>query len=515
MKNVFLNEEVLPAEKAIIKLLNIPPLVLMENAGSNSARYIVSKNPVTSSEVIILSGKGNNAGDGFVIARHLVNAGLNVKVILLFPEKEISKEASVNFTILKKINDKKLKVIYCKDSKSVRAEVPDETGLLIDAVFGVGFKGKPDHRIESVFRLINGLKKKKVISLDVPSGLYNFIQDTVCIKASETFSMGVKKFETLFYGGKESSGDVSIIDIGISGNIFTEYNRKKIFQCDSEDIKKFLPVRKTNSNKYSNGKVLILSGSPGYTGAAFLCSQSALRTGSGAVITAFPKSIAGIIEKKLTEVIKMSLDETPESSLSLKSYGKIKQKLNWADSVLIGPGISKNEETLELVRKIVEENNLNFVIDADAISAFKNNFNLFKGKKIILTPHFGEFANLTGKSPEQVKRNFYELSRTFAKKNKIVLVLKNSPSIITDGDFFYINTTGRENLATAGTGDVLAGIIASLVSRNKNLLESALAGVYIHGRCGDNLFDKTGPESTIAGDLIREIPKVKNQILKS
>ncbi|MFN0201105.1 MAG: NAD(P)H-hydrate dehydratase, partial [Bacteroidia bacterium] len=173
---------------------------------------------------------------------------------------------------------------------------------------------------------------------------------------------------------------------------------------------------------------------------------------------------------------------------------------------------SKNEETLELVRKIVKENNLNYVIDADAISAFKGNLRYLKNKKIILTPHMGEFSDLINKNIDEVRNDFYELSKSFAKEHNVVIVLKNSPTIVTSGEGFYINSTGRENLATAGTGDVLSGIISSMYSQSKNILDSAIAGVYIHGMCGDSLYEGFGASSTLAGDLINEIPFVKNDL---
>ena len=513
MKNVFLNDEVLAAEKKIISTLNIPPLILMENAGANSAKYIFDNYPeLINDEIIIVAGKGNNAGDGFVIARHLSNKKVKIKILILYKEKELKDEALVNFNIIKNPDDRFLKIFYCKDLKDLKKEIKEENKIIIDAIFGTGFKGILDIRMKSIIQFINELKGKQIISLDTPSGLFSYNQSALCIKATETLTMGTKKFHSLFYAGREMSGKLKVIDIGVSENEFTRYNSKKIFETTKSFVKKILPVRNINSNKYSSGKVFILSGSQGLTGATYLCSIAALRTGSGAVITGVPKSLNKILEVKLTEVMTLPLIETEDKSISIKCYDEIKGRLKWADTVLLGPGLSKNEETLELVRKIVRENDLNFVIDADGISAFKGNLKILKNRKIILTPHFGEFANLIDKNADEVKDNFFELSKQFAKENKVILVLKNSPSIVTDGDGFYINSTGRENLATAGTGDVLSGIISGLFSQSKNILNSALAGVYIHGKCGDNLYSESGPDSMIAGDLINEIPKVKIEL---
>ncbi|MBK8551501.1 MAG: NAD(P)H-hydrate dehydratase [Ignavibacteria bacterium] len=513
MQNIFFNEEVLSAEKKIMSSLNIASLVLMENAGANSAGFIIRKyKEVLSKEVVIISGKGNNAGDGFVIARHLANHGRPVKVLTLFREKELTGDALINYRILVNLKENPLSIVYCKDAKDMSKEIKDGSGIIIDAIFGVGFKGELDNSIRSIVELMNQLKDKTVISIDTPSGLSVYDQKSISVKASVTLTMGVKKFHSLFYKGRESSGKQEIMDTGIPVSEFTNYNTKRIFEIEERDVRKLLPSRKINSNKYSNGKVFILSGSAGLTGASYLCSIAAMRTGSGAVVTGVPESLNEIMEIKMTEVMTLPLKETEQKSLSVKCYDEIRSRLDWADTVLIGPGLSKHEDTMELVRRIVKDNNLDYIIDADAISAFKGNRRLLKNRRIILTPHAGEFANLIEKSTDEVISNFYELAKSFAKENNIILVLKNSPTVVTDGDGFYVNSTGRENLATAGTGDILSGIIAGIYSQTNAALNSAIAGVYIHGMCGDRLYDKYGSNSTIAGDLLKEIPIVKNEL---
>lgn len=513
MENVFFNDEVLTAEKEIIANLKIPSIILMENAGKGSADHII-KNHITdkSREVVIICGKGNNAGDGFVTARHLSADGVKVKVITLFRESELKGDALTNYLILKKLSDGNLKILFCRSGIDIAKEISIENKVIIDSIFGIGFKGKPDGRMNSVFENINSLRNKTLISLDCPSGFYSYSQKTLCIKPDVTLMMGVRKFHTLFYRGREVSGKTELINIGINSDEFTEYNVRKIFRIQNSDISEIIPSRDINSHKYSNGKVFILAGSPGLTGAACLCSMSALRSGAGAVITGIPESLNDIMEVKLTEVMTLPLPETERKTLSLSSYNKIAEKLKWADSVLIGPGLSDDSETHELIRKIVKENDNNFVIDADAISAFRNDLKLLKGKRIILTPHLGEFARLTGNTTDFIRDNFYELSSEFVRKHKVTLVLKNSPTVIADESGFYINSTGRENLATAGSGDVLSGIIAGLLAQSGNLKNAALAGVYLHGSCGDKLYYQNGESGMVAGDLIGKISEVKNEI---
>jgi NAD(P)H-hydrate epimerase len=515
MKSVFFNNEVLEAEKNIISNLNIPSLVLMENAGMNSANFIydVCKKE-NSDEIVILAGKGNNAGDGFVIARHLSNLNIKSSVVLFYPESDLKGDALINFNVIKNIGDK-IKIISSDGLIDYLKTVLRLKLLFVDSVFGIGFKGELDGRIKNLFSEINKIKNKKVIAIDTVSGLKNYFDKDEYLNADFTLTMGIKKFNSVFDKGREVSGKIVVMNIGIEGEEFDRYNSRKIFEVESADFKNFIPKRGINSNKYTNGKLFVLAGSAGFTGASYLCSLASLKMGCGAVILGLPESLNPILESKTTEVITFPLEETEEKSLSGFAFQKIEEKIKWSNAVLIGPGIGRNPETLALVRRIVTECDVTAVLDADAIFAFKGYLELLKkqDKKIILTPHYGEFSNLTGIKTEDIKNNIYEISVEFARKYNIILVLKNSPTIVTDGDEFYINSAGRENLATIGSGDVLSGIIAGVLAQNKNPLKSALAGTYIHGRCGDILYEKTGPDSTIASELISELQNVKKELL--
>lgn len=513
MKSIFFNDAILNVEKQIISGLGIPSIILMENAGANSAEYILKNyGELLKSGAVIIAGKGNNAGDGFVLARHLSINKIYVKVLMLYGEKELKGDALTNFLILKNLKSSGLKIVSCKNVSDLRKEISPEIKLLVDAVFGVGFKGEPDKKISSIISEINNLKDKKIISLDTPSCLVNYNQEFNPVKSDVTLSMGARKFQSLFYKGKEYSGKIETIGIGIPQELFDKYNTEKMYLTELSDMKKLIPKRKFDSNKYTNGKVFIITGSPGLTGASYLSSMSALKSGAGAVIAGIPESLNEIMELKLTEVMTIPLKETGDSTISLSAFSEIKKKIRWSDVTLIGPGISRNEETAELIRKIIKEVNCRYIIDADGINAFKDNIALLKEKEIIITPHYGEFSNLTGISVEDIKNNFYKIAKEFSDKYKIILLLKNAPSIITDGKRFVVNPTGKENLATAGSGDVLSGIIAGLFSVMKDPFNSAAAGAFIHGYCGDILYEKYGNDGAIAGDLIDEIGKTKSLI---
>ncbi|MBM4158278.1 MAG: NAD(P)H-hydrate dehydratase [Ignavibacteria bacterium] len=515
MKNVFFNKELLEAEKIIIEKLNIPSLILMENAGKGAAGYITDfckKKSVKN--IILLTGKGNNAGDGFVIARHLLINEINLTLLQLYPESELKGDALTNYNILKNLNNKRINVINYENLNAVKSLLSPES-LIIDAVFGIGYKGELEEKIKLLFDEINKLECKYIISVDAISGLDDFMDCQDCLNADVTLTMGVQKFNSLFLDGRKKSGKIDIIDIGIPAAEFTRFNTKKIFEVEKDDVSKNIPLRDINSHKYNNGRLFVLGGSPGLSGAVYMASLSALKTGSGAVILGVPQCLADIMEIKTTEVITTSYKQTDENTLSILDYQEIKKRIEWSDAVLIGPGSGKNEETFALVRKIISLNDKYFVVDADAVQAFKNHSDVLKqnDKKIILTPHYGEFSALTGIPLDEIKKNLYDVSTDFAKKYSVILVLKNSPTIITDGEIFLINPTGKENLATIGSGDVLSGIIASLLSQSGKPLESAFAGCYIHGKCGDNLYEKSGQSSTAASELIEEIEKVKLDLL--
>jgi len=512
MKSVFFNNEVLDVEKKIIKEFSIPSITLMENAGKNAAEFIKSKIK-SNSHIVILTGKGNNAGDGFVIARHLANSKIASTVAMVYSSKDLKGDAFINYNILSEYKNY-VQIVSCKNVNSSRKLIKKDT-VIIDALFGIGFRGQVDARIRKIFEFINNIKSKTVFAIDVPSGLYSYNQKEVMLNGDYTISMGVKKFHSVFFNGRESSGENTTVKIGVEPEAFDRYNKRKIFEIEQSDISKLIVQRRVNSHKYSNGKVFALAGAKGLTGAAFLCSQAALRTGSGAVILGTPESMNTILARKLTEVMTLPLPETKDASLSLDSYKLIKNKIKWCDCLLIGPGVSKNPETINLISKIVNENDVPILLDADGLQAFKNIKSKNRKNIIILTPHFGEFASILGITAEEVKSDFYNLSVKFAKKHNVILVLKGSPSIITDGISFYINSSGNPSLATAGSGDVLSGIIASFYSRNKNPLNAALAGVFIHGGCADILLKKRNANfTTIASDLIKVIPDSIKSIIE-
>ncbi len=509
MKSIFFKDSFPNIEKSVCDSTGISTLALMENAGRSCAEYLIDKFTFDQLDnLIILAGNGNNAGDGFVIARHLITKGIMVNIALLFGSDTLKGIAGENYRILERSSGEMLRVFDCKNSESVSG-ILNSANVVIDCIFGIGFSGELDESTADVVTKVNELSHLKRISVDIPSGLTGYMQSSTCFNADITLTMGAEKLECMFYEGKKYSGDVHVMNIGIPQTEF-DNRQEGLFVTEPADLKKDLLQREVTSNKYSNGKLLIIAGSPGLSGAAYLSSQSAIRTGCGAVITAIPDSVAEVIEQKLTEVMKFPLLSNNFGSISFKAFEHLHEKIDWADVVLIGPGLSKNEETLELVRRmLIEHQGKKFVIDADAIFAFKGFSNLLKGKDVILTPHFGEFTGVCELNLSELKSNFIKESKEFTERTGITLVLKNAPTIIADSGNIYVNPTGRENLATAGSGDVLSGMISAMWAKSGMRFESAIAGTYLHGYAGDILYTDSGPNSTIAGDLISAIPASK------
>ncbi|MFA5010982.1 MAG: NAD(P)H-hydrate dehydratase [Ignavibacteria bacterium] len=526
MKNVFYNADVLEAEKKLMEKYNIPSVLLMENAGVNSAKIIWEiLLREKCNRIVILAGKGNNAGDGFVLARSLYNYCLSqevfvpINLFLCYPPESLKGDALTNFNIVKEL----FKSDYYEVTSDIERlndilDAENEKILFVDAIFGIGFIGELDEYIKNIFSDITQYSNEKfVVALDTPSGLNNWSDSNDCLKADVTISMGVRKMNTMFYEGRNVSGELKVVDIGLPCEKFDEFNLKNIHLFEKEDTCFEEAIRDRNSHKYNNGKLFILAGSEGFSGAAYLSAQSALRTGNGAVVLGIPESLNPSMEAKTTEVITLPLKS--EKYFTNDSIDIVTKKIEWSDAVLLGPGIGRESATMSFVRSVVKRFSKNFVIDADGIFAFKDNLDFLKKGKcsIVLTPHFGEFANLLGITVDELKPDFINIAKKFASDYNVVLVLKNSPTIITDGNIVFINSTGRENLATIGSGDVLSGIISSLVSQMKDvpLINVASSGVYLHGYCGDKLYKSYGCSGTIAGDLIDTIPAAKNEILKS
>jgi NAD(P)H-hydrate epimerase len=511
MKRIVSAEEMRWCDETTIKTCGIPGLLLMENAGRGVVEIIKQKFPsLESKNVIVVCGKGNNGGDGFVIARLLSSSCATVSVLLMASPSDLKGDAKMNFEILQKVAKKSAhKILLHRYSKKILPSFrkPD---IIIDAIFGTGFSGSVRKPFKDVINWMNK-QETQIVAVDIPSGVNGTtgVVENCAVRASITVTIGSIKSGLLCTKGRELVGSLLVADIGIPQSI-SENSRLKTFLVEETDVHRLIPKRPIHAHKYSVGKVLVLAGSKGLTGAAALCSISAMRAGAGAVILGTPEPVYPILARKLTEVMTFPLPATNDGTLSLDALGGIREKLPWADALIIGPGLSQNLETQQLILKILFEYRGKILIDADGLNAIAaNGISQLRSARaqFILTPHVGEFSRLTGLSPVDVEHRRIEAARVFAKKIGFTTVLKGVPTVTASNDgTCFLNSTGNPGMATAGSGDVLSGIIASLWAQGIQEVDAAYAGVYLHGLSGDLAAKKIGEHGLLANDLIEYLP---------
>jgi hydroxyethylthiazole kinase-like uncharacterized protein yjeF len=504
-------------DKKTIEGIGIPGLELMEKAGIGvalAAKEILGD--VKNKKVIIFCGRGNNGGDGFVVGRHLSEWGADVQFYLTAKTEEVQGDAKTN---LEKADTLGLPITEILKNEDIPSKI--EADLIVDALFGTGFTGEITGYMKGIVELIN-TSHAPVISVDVPSGLH---ADTgrftgPCIKAERTGTMALPKIGHFFFPGKEMSGKVSVVDIGVPHHVIQEENIN-LNLITEEEIKRMLPQRPGDAYKGTCGRVVLIAGSTGMTGAASLASLSSLRAGAGMAILGIPQTLNPILEIKLTEVMTKPLpDVRKKGALALRGLGEIRELLKWGDCCALGPGLGQHFETIELVRRLVSKITIPTVIDADGLNSIARDVSILKECQapLILTPHIGELSRLNGVPTGEIAKDRIKYASDFAKEYDCVLVFKGAPTIISEpSGQTYVNPTGNAGMATAGSGDVLTGIIVGLLAQmlmlrkkedmRKIMLDSACAGVYLHGLTGDLAKAEKGEMGIIAGDMMEKIPE--------
>lgn len=501
-------EEMRRIDQETIQNIGIPGIVLMENAGLGVICAIEKNFDMSNiKKISIFVGKGNNGGDGLVIARHLKNKGYDIKIYLLSSPDRFQGDALVNLHIAQNMGLNIETILSESDLEYHKTNIAN-SDLLIDAIFGTGLTGAVRGVAAKVISFINhtGLP---VVAVDLPSGLDS---DTgkiegECIKAILTVTMGLPKRGLLLYPGAGFIGKLEITDIGIPSSVI-ESQGIKVNLIQVDNIQK-LPKRLPDSHKGNFGRVLVLGGSVGLTGAAAMASESALRAGAGLVTLGIPKSLNPIMEGKLTEVMTLPLPETENQAFSKSSFDNIMKIVNNFDVVAIGPGMSRDPETSWLVRELCKSINIPKIIDADGLNAISEDKSVLKDidKNTIFTPHPGEMARLIDGTVSDVQSDRVNIAQRFAIDNNIIMILKGVPTVVAEPNGeVYLNTTGNPGLASGGTGDVLTGIIAGFIAQGLTLRDSAILGVYIHGLAGDMAAEELGEPGMIAGDVIKFIP---------
>lgn len=494
-----------------INELGIPGVVLMENAALKVVEEAEKMlGSLKGRNILLLAGKGNNGGDAFAAARHLFNRGAAVVVYITAKLEDVTGDAGVNLSIVWKMGIKLVELMENGDYAEFLKDV-EKAELIIDGIFGTGFKGKIRGLVRDIAESINS-SLKRVLAIDIPSGVDGETGKVsgICIRAERTVTFCLPKAGVIMHPGCEYAGELVVADIGIPKAAIEKQNIKAEV-IDREMVSSIIPKRKDNSNKGDYGRVLLVSGSTGMTGSGCLCANAALRSGVGLVYLGVPASLSPIYSSVLLEPIVVPLDDNGEGRLSGRSADTILDRLEKMDAAAIGPGLSTGEGVAEDVFKVVEHAKVPLVLDADALNAIAGDINVFKKLKTqaIITPHPGEMARLTGLSIKEIQADRSAIASRFAGEWGIVVVLKGSRTVIAlpDGRM-YINTCGNPGMATGGTGDVLTGIIAGLAAQGMTPANAAIAGVYLHARAGDAAAERKGMAGMVAGDLLEELPYI-------
>ncbi len=509
-------------DRMTMREYGIKGLILMENAGRSLADAVRRELSLRqAARIAIIAGKGNNGGDGFVCARHLKNQGFHVTVFSFAEPEEIKADAGINARIWQKMGGRIRKVSSGAHIGKVLAELK-HSEVVVDAIFGTGLSNPVKGIHADMIDTIN-LLSRPVVAVDVPSGIDATTGRVLgrAVRARLTVTMGLPKLGLFLYPGREYAGRVEVADIGMPENVLRADNIKT-YLVDDDMVRVMFRPRPPDSHKGTFGHVLVVGGSPGKTGAACMGSMGALRAGAGLVTVAVPQSLHGIMEAKTTEVMTHPLPEDAPGVVGKKAIDEMERLCQGKSVMLVGPGLGTDERTalfVEAALKLAREGRMKIVIDADGLNLLASIFGKTRrcredGAEAVLTPHPGEMARLVGVDTDTIQQDRPGWARKLSDKTGCVVVLKGASTIIAGDGGFFINPTGNPALATAGTGDVLSGMIAGLISQGMRPIQAAVAGVYIQGICADRFLELYGDRALVATDLLKEMPWVINSFVE-
>lgn len=486
-----------------IKAWGIPSAVLMENAGRSAYRLMKERYLNGKKHIFIVCGRGNNGGDGFVMARYALADGFHTKVCLTCKSEDLKGDAALNMKLYESLGG----VIIESGAhlKAVKEELRD-ADIIIDAIFGTGLSKPVEGKEKTIIEAVN-TSGKPVIAVDIPSGIDGKTGGALgtAVKAIHTYTFGYPKLGQMLYPGTDHRGRLTVIDISIPRFIEDKLGIDG-YVTDGDMLREILRPRASASHKGTNGHVAVIAGSIGKTGAASMTSLAALKIGAGLVTLLIPSSLNAIMEMKLTEVMTYPVEDQGKGYFTRSSYKKILDFVEDKDVIVIGPGLSQEQETMEMVRKLVLDVKKPFIIDADGINAFKGHLDILKKTKneIVLTPHPGELARIMGITPRDVNADRMGIGKKFVETYKVNLLLKGAPSILfTTNNEVFINPTGNPALAKGGSGDILTGFIGGLVAQGHTIAESTYTGTYLHGYIADRWVESSTDMDLLAGDLLQ------------
>ena len=502
--------EMYAMERAAIQTNRVPDIVLMENAAyKTSLRCLDFLAGINNPRAVIVAGPGNNGGDGVAVARYLYMNDVETDVLFLGdPGGALPDGLAVNIEIIKTLPVRFINYNE-KNFLSAAADAIGSAHLVVDALFGIGLKRPAEGIYDTIIKMIND-NARRVLSVDVPSGVDADSGRVAgrAVRADATVTFTYPKVGLLLYPGAELAGEVFTEDIGITK--LCRNHRTVVETLGRGDVMTLLPVRGKNTNKGSYGKIYAFAGCDGMPGAACLCCGAAYAAGAGLVRACVTEGVARVINARLPEAVTAVLPNE-NGFLYSESFETIKTSLSEADGIILGPGLGRTERTADFVRSVLKCADAPLVLDADGLNAIADDPGILLNlkKPAVVTPHPGEMSRLIKKTIAEITDDALETARGFAGKYGVVTVLKGARTVIASPDgSAYINTTGNPALAKAGSGDVLAGVIAAFIAQGADACRAAALGAYIHGEAGDAAAAAIGSYGVLAGDLFKYIPRV-------
>ena len=502
---VLSREQMQEADRRTIEEIGIPSVVLMENAGRQVVGAIEATfEHLEAMRVAVLAGQGNNGGDGFVVARTLAERGIDVGVYLLGKAADVTGDARTNLHVLTQLG---FDIVEIADASVWELHGTDVLGadLIVDALFGTGLTRPLTGLAETIVADVNATARP-VVSIDLPSGLSADSIEVVgpAIDATLTVTIAAPKLALVLPPAERLAGTLVIADIGIPQRVLDDVDGPRVELLTRENVRQIIEPRSADSHKGDYGRVLIVAGSPGKTGAASLAALAALRSGAGLVTVGTPASSAPVIASLGAEYMTLPLAEAADGTIAEAALEAVLEAR--AEIIAVGPGLGWSPSSSAFVRGLVERAGVPLVLDADALNAFAGRADGLIGREdvsVIVTPHPGEMARLVGLSIEDVQKHRIEVAREFASSHHVHVVLKGHRTVVAAPDGTVgINLTGNPGMATGGTGDVLLGMIAAWFGQLLDADAAARLAVYLHGLAGDLAEADEGEVALIAGDIV-------------
>ena len=505
-------------DRSTIESFGLPGRILMENAGRGATQFFLEQfKDAENKKIGVIAGRGNNGGDGFVIARYLAQKGISVTVYLLSEHQKISGDAAANLKLLPPL---KVPVIEMPDAESFSAHetAMRHEAIWIDAILGTGLQSDVKGFFRDVIDFINQ-SNKPVFAVDIPSGLNS---DTgrpcgTCIRADATATFAFAKTGHFLFPGADYTGNLKIIDIGVPPHIANDVGPLQ-YLLTPDLIRTVFHPRPSEAHKGHTGHLLVIAGSPGKTGAAAMTATSAMRAGAGLVTLGIPVSLNPVLEAQVMEAMTDPLPETVKGIFGEASFNRIMDLLSDKKCLAIGPGIGTAPETKTLFKHLLQENTKPMVIDADGLNILAGHTEILKDldTPVVLTPHPGEMARLMSTTAADVQKDRIKCTRDFAEKFNVHVVLKGARTVVAHPDGrVFINPTGNPGMASGGMGDVLTGVIAGFIAQGHSPELAAHAGVYLHGAAADSLAKNKGPFGYLATDVMNTLPEAIKKLADS